>query len=361
MGSTRSCRTITGTAQTLPAEAGVRNDTAGTARASQPARGGADLRLVHADARRGRDSVAAVKQPELAGSVRERFSVTNDDLLGFGGEAAIYALNEEQVVRCYRAGTDRRRVEVRAAFYHGIARSDVPFKLPLVESIDVVDGSLYSIEQRIPGTSLTTALGALDGTERRRALTNYATAVEHIQSVALDDREFGELLADAPIKRRAWPAFLVDRAERALVAGQLVMKPDVPQLDDVLAAFREGTARVSNVVEPRLVHGDYFPGNVMVDERGAVTGILDFSPLTVAGDPRLDLAGALIFLEVVAPYRPEDSTIVEDVITARHGHAVTTVIELYRIYYSLYFSATKEFDPELYRWCVSNLTKRPVT
>jgi hypothetical protein len=98
---------------------------------------------------------------------------------------------------------------------------------------------------------------------------------------------------------------------------------------------------------------------MMVDARGGVTGILDFSPMTVAGDPRLDLAGALIFLEVVAPYRPEDSTTVEDVITARHGDAVLSVIELYRIYYSLYFSATKEFDPELYRWCVNNLTKRP--
>ena len=133
------------------------------------------------------------------------------------------------------------------------------------------------------------------------------------------------------------------------------MEADVPELDDVLATFHTGT-RVSDVVQPRLVHGDYFPGNVMVDARGAVTGILDFSPMTVAGDPRLNLAGALIFLEVVAPYRPDDSTTVEEVITARHGHDVLPVIELYRTYYSLYFSATKEFDPELYRWCVNNLT-----
>lgn len=300
-----------------------------------------------------------MEQPELAGSVRDRFSITNDDLLGFGGEAAIYALDEQHVVRCYRAGTDPRRVEVRAAFYEGIARSGLPFKLPAVASIGDVDGWLYSIEERIPGTSLTTALGVLEGTERSHALSNYAAAADHIQSIELNDRDFGELLADAPIRRRMWPEFLVARAERALFAGRRVMKADVQELDDVLATFRAGTAQVSDVVEPRLVHGDYFPGNVMVDARGAVTGILDFSPMTVAGDPRLDLAGALIFLEVVAPYRPEDSTTVEEVITARHGHDVLPVIELYRIYYSLYFSATKEFDPELYRWCVNNLTKRP--
>jgi putative membrane protein len=299
-----------------------------------------------------------VEEPELGGSVRDRFSITNDDLLGFGGEAATYALDERRVVRCYRAGTEPRRVEVRAAFYEGIARSSLPFKLPVVESIGDVDGWLYSIEERIPGTSLTTALGVLEGTERTRALSNYAAAAEHIQTIEFDSRDFGELLADAPIRRPMWPAFLVDRAERALFAGRRVMKADVPELDDVLATFRAGTAQVSDVVEPRLVHGDYFPGNVMVDARGAVTGIFDFSPMTVAGDPRLDLAGALIFLEVVAPYRPEDSTTVEDVITARHGHDVLPVIELYRTYYSLYFSATKEFDPELYRWCVNNLTKR---
>ena len=115
------------------------------------------------------DTVGTVEQPELAGSLRDRFSITHDDLLGFGGEAAIYALDEQQVVRCYRAGTDPRKVEVRAAFYEGIAWSGLPFKLPVVESIGDVDGWLYSIEERIPGTSLTTALGVLEGTERSHA------------------------------------------------------------------------------------------------------------------------------------------------------------------------------------------------
>jgi aminoglycoside phosphotransferase (APT) family kinase protein len=39
-----------------------------------------------------------------------------------------------------------------------------------------------------------------------------------------------------------------------------------------------------------LVHGDYFPEDVMVADDGCVCGVIDFGALTPIGDADLDLA-----------------------------------------------------------------------
>ena len=65
------------------------------------------------------------------------------------------------------------------------------------------------------------------------------------------------------------------------------------ELQDWLTA-REG--------QPRLVHGDFCPPNcyvtVLPDGRPVVTGVGDFSPHTLNADPMMDVAGAIMFLEL---------------------------------------------------------------
>ena len=80
--------------------------------------------------------------------------------------------------------------------------------------------------------------------------------------------------------------------------------------------------------------------------------------MSVAGDPRLDLLCALIFIEVDDGYQSDDSETVRQLIAARHGEAVLRLENVYRTYYSLYFSPVKRSDPKLYAWCVANLTER---
>jgi aminoglycoside phosphotransferase (APT) family kinase protein len=107
--------------------------------------------------------------------------------------------------------------------------------------------------------------------------------------------------------------------------------------------------------EKCLVHGDYFPGNVFVDDRLTICGVGDFGYTTVVGDSRMDLAGAVVYLEVVDGYRPDDTAFLTRLVEERYGRDMLRWIDFYRLYYSFYFSRCKVDDPRTYEWCIGNL------
>lgn len=115
------------------------------------------------------------------------------------------------------------------------------------------------------------------------------------------------------------------------------------------------------LVAPALVHGDVCPPNAYVSQGPngpVVTGIGDFSPHTLNADPLLDVAGAVIFLEL-EPYAdaPTDAAWLEAVAVERHGQDVSHWIDVYRRYYGFYFSNAYAVDPSLYAWCLRQLSR----
>ncbi len=289
--------------------------------------------------------------------VLQRFSLGQDDLLGFGGESRVYALSDERVLRVYERGADRDYVGRLRTFYDGLSVQDLPFELPVVLELDELDGILYAIEQRIQGECMTDFLKAATGEARTRSLVSYVETANRIQELPVEASEFGELLVPKPMRRPTWAEYLAAHARDSLSRGEDNLKEDVPDLGNIVDAWEKELELVSDVTTPSLVHGDYFPGNVMVDERGIVIAVIDFSPMTVAGDPRLDVLCALIFIEVDHGYQPGDSEIVRQLIADRHGEAVLRLADVCRTYYSLYFSPVKRSDPRLYKWCVENLRR----
>jgi putative membrane protein len=287
--------------------------------------------------------------------VLRRFSLSEGDLLGSGGESQVYAMNERSVLRVYGAGTDPAYVERLRGFYADAGDQRLPFELPVMEDVGIIDDALYSIERRVQGTSMTEYLLTAQGDARERSLESYFSAAEYIRTVPMDQEEFGELLVSEPVRRREWPEFLLARAQQTLLRSYSEFSAEVPGLAEVIASWEGDLRRLGDVTKPKLVHGDYFPGNILVNERGEVTAVIDFSPLTVAGDPRMDLVGALIFLEVDDGYQPGDSDIALRLLAERLGSGVPELIGVYRTYYSLYFSACKDDDPSLYSWCIGNL------
>ena len=288
--------------------------------------------------------------------VLRHFSLSQDDLLGFGGESRVYALDDERVLRVYEREADRGYVDRLREFYANLGSRDLPFEIPVVIELATHGDLLYAIEKRIQGSRMSDFLKKAAGEARTRSLVSYVEMSNRVQELPSEGNEFGELILPDSMRRPTWTEYLLARARDSFSRADAEFARDVPDLNDIVAGWERDLALVSDVRAPRLVHGDYFPGNVMVNERGQVIAVIDFSPMSLAGDPRLDVLCALIFIEVDDGYQSSDSETVRQLIAERHGDAVLELEHVYRTYYSLYFSPVRKSDPKLYAWCVANLS-----
>jgi aminoglycoside phosphotransferase (APT) family kinase protein len=127
----------------------------------------------------------------------------------------------------------------------------------------------------------------------------------------------------------------------------------VPAPDLVLERFIDTVSAVGDV-EPALVHGDYFPGNVMMDDDLTVSGVIDWSFLTQCGDRQMDAAAAVIFLEIERPWCTEaDARSVERYLTSRVPE-LAAVLALYRVFYAIDLVAYP-IGPAHERYCIEVL------
>ena len=277
-------------------------------------------------------------------------------LLGEGSESRVYALSESTVLRIPKGGTvgfwERRRV-----FCDRLAEVDLGFRTPLVLDRGEVGAVPYFIEERIPGQDLASALPRLEGRARERAFDSYLDAAIAMGTVPLDDGWFGEVLADEPVRAPTWIQFLCQRVRACAASASSRVRADLPDLDRSVAEFCEEVAPL-DLAAPSLVHGDVFPGNVMVDESGGVVGVVDFASLTMAGDPAVDVVGAVAFLDITPGVRPGDISRVRDRVEALAPAAVSRASTYQRFYALSYLHALD--DPPLYRWCLETLGGRTI-
>ena len=289
----------------------------------------------------------------MSDRIPERFRTDVVRRIGHGGEATVYELTAGRALRVYH-GEPHGAGEI-AAFYRAIAQGKTSFALPQILEQGEDDGMRYSLDRLIPGRPLHDLMPLLAGDERARALASYTDAAFEIASLPLLRDEFGEFLRDDDsIRAPTWSEYLLARMHRSLQASPW-LQVDVPALDGVVGEL-ETRIRALSPARKALVHGDYFPGNVLMSDDLTVSGVIDFGPLTVIGDPWLDLASAVIFLEVVRPgYTPADTEVVCERLVARAGAEIEDAITLYRGWYAIRFSPYRDDDPDLYAWCVESL------
>ena len=90
-----------------------------------------------------------------------------------------------------------------------------------------------------------------------------------------------------------------------------------------------------------------------------VTGIGDFSPHTVHGDPMMDVdrRGGLPRARAVRRRRRGRRLAGGPWPSSGSGPDTAHWIDVYRRFYGFYFSDAGDFDPALYGWCLRQLTR----
>jgi putative membrane protein len=334
----------------------------------QPAR---ELALSQLD--RARTARAAERQHRRVEAVRTddhqgeaellaAFGIGRDQLLGSGGESEVFAIDHERVLRLYRNGHEapRQTAAQLQALYQSWRGSDIGLELPLIIEMDERNGRFFTVDRRFSGRNFSGWLQHADMTERRPALVSFLDATERVQRLPSPVPGFARLVGEeAPRQFDTLVELLSNMLRGPTQSSRDQLKRDIPDVAEVWNQLHSHLAQRS--VAPALVHGDVCPPNAYLSQgpQGpVVTGIADFSPHTVHADPLMDVAGALIFLEL-EPYADAaaDAAWLEAVAVERHGRDIVRWIDVYRRFYGFYFSNAYEFDPTLYAWCLRQLSR----
>ena len=281
--------------------------------------------------------------PEDAGLVAalRSFGIAPAALLGHGGEAWVYALDTERIVRVHHEGTVRETVDSRSSLLAELARSAdaVPFQIPRVLETAVVEGRIITTEPRLPGRALLELLGESRGDERNALMRSYLDAAAQIGDLHLERPWYGELSQRRPIRTESFREYLRRRAARSLAGAG----PDFAGIDpDALAAA------LPEAEAPALVHLDAFPGN-MLAEGTAVTAVLDFGVIALVGDRRLDPLAAVAYLTSnITPTADDTDRALAQEWLAERGLA--GLYEPARRWLAAFWSIARD-DLRLHQWC----------
>jgi putative membrane protein len=289
-----------------------------------------------------------------------RFGIGRDQLLGSGGESEVFALDHERVLRLYRSRHEAARetaAQLRSLYasWQGI---DIGVELPMIMETGDYHGRFYTVDRRFSGRNFSSWLQQADIAQRRPALISFLDATERLQHLRSPVPGFARLVGDgSPQQFSTLGELLSNMLMGPVQASRARLERDVPGVREVWNRLHTDLAQ--RWVAPALVHGDICPPNAYLSQgpQGpVVTGLGDFSPHTLNADPLMDLAGAVIFLEL-EPYAeaPADAAWLQAVAVERHGRDIVGWIDVYRRYYGFYFSNAYEFDPNLYAWCLRQL------
>jgi putative membrane protein len=322
---------------------------------------------------RARAARAAERQHQMADVARTddhrgeagllaAFGIGRDQLLGSGGESEVFAIDHDRVLRLYRDRHEapRRTATQLQALYQGWSESDIGLELPLIIELGELNGRFFTVDRRFSGRNLSGWLQYADMTQRRAALITFLDATERLQQLRSPVPGFARLIGDgAPRAFSTLVELLSNMLSGPTQSSRDQLERDVPRVAEVWNQLHAALAQRS--VAPAVVHGDVCPPNAYLSQgpQGpVVTGIADFSPHTVHADPLMDVAGALIFLEL-EPYADAaaDAAWLQAVAVERHGREIVRWIDVYRRFYGFYFSNAHAFDPTLYAWCIRQLSR----
>jgi putative membrane protein len=281
-------------------------------------------------------------------AVLRKFGVGAGALLGHGGEARVYALDEDRVIRVLHHGGRADEIVRRQRLIAELGRSGPPFALPEILEVGEAAGRVFVIERRLPGRSVSEALGSVEGEARGRLVEHYLGAAAALGDLHLEPRRtFGDLILAEPIETTSWRTYLAERAAANLARSTSDFRP----IDPVALADD-----LPDATEPAFVHLDAFTGNMLTDGV-AVTAVIDIGSTSVAGDRRLDPLSAAVYLasEITPQARPAD---VDVAMSWLRAAGLEQWFEPARRWLAAFWSFAVD-DPELLRWCRSVLLARP--
>lgn len=295
--------------------------------------------------------------------ILDKFGISKSNFLGSGMESEVYAYDDNKVVKLYNDMSDSNKQRILKGFYSKIDSSSLSYELPFIYDTFEENGILVTIEKRIEGNNLQSMLSKMNYIEQNNMMETYLNANIELKSVKIKPNLEGYILFNdqqiSSLNINSWFDLLKEEIFRKQKELESYLKRDVvnydakvKQLVEILSLGYEG--------EYSLIHGDFYPGNVMINESGKVTGLIDFGLMTMYGDNLFDIAIGWVCFDM---YNELNANIYErylNIIISTLGEDVRKRLYFYVLIYS-YISAnfySPNCEDGHYQWCVKNLNNK---
>ena len=187
------------------------------------------------------------------------------------------------------------------SFYASLDASRVPFMLPSIELVSVVGSLLVAVERRLDGVPMAQLLAEGDAASQQRLRTSYFEAADALKSV----RTFGQpdryLIFDesgeSERRKGTWHSFMLKLLRSKKEAVYEALRGDVSDFDQKFQTIESLFERPYKEALS-LIHGDFFPGNVLCTTDGRTAAVIDFGTFTMFGDHIFDVATAWAFFRM---------------------------------------------------------------
>jgi hypothetical protein len=113
-----------------------------------------------------------------------------------------------------------------------------------------------------------------------------------------------DVLAELPDPGTRGPSSPERRLERTVELLMATRPERAAAIAELGEAIKDGLGR--HPVDTRVVHGDFYEGQLLIDGEGAITGVLDVDDIG-PGDPVMDIANYTAHLSSLAESHPESS------------------------------------------------------
>ncbi len=299
-------------------------------------------------------------EKSIQSKILEKYNVSESDLIGWGTEAQVYSYHEGKVLKLYNDISCLNKQKILKKFYETVDSQYVSYELPHIYDIIDDEDTVITIEKRVEGNNLQKLLHQFNNEQLNNLFKTYLAASLELQNVKINSAFTGcKLFNDYCItstEYKDWHSFLKQFLICRQEGLQDYFSRDVLNyngkfklLTDILSVKYEG--------EYSLIHGDFYPGNLLINEEGRITGLIDFGIMTMYGDYLFDIATSWVFFDM---YDDLKANILErylHVITENLGDGIKEKLYLYVLVYSM-FSANfynKDCSDGHYQWCVHNL------
>lgn len=296
-------------------------------------------------------------------AILRKFKVSPGALIHGGMEAEVYALDTESVLKLYPGTISLTDLISLRDFYASMKAADLSYHLPRIRKVAAQGEYCISIERRLPGTPMSVVLPSLDRAQMDRMMQVYLTAALELSSIRMPpDSQRYKLFDAQKLSQRTggdWHQFLrrfldykLSQVSPYLSRDVIDFPAKVHLMNAVLAQPYTGGYH--------LVHGDFFPGNILIGSDHKVNALLDFGLFTMFGDPLFDLATGWVFFDMYDELKLSLRERLLSIILQAIGESMRGVLYRYVLLYSILSGNT--YSPDCsdgqYLWCVANLNNQ---